>query len=146
MNNSILLALGVGTLTVVGTNLFRKAKPRPVTVLVYDAPRAGYTHLQLFLPHVISFLAMNGLGLTATLLAAAMVEYHWPWWLAPVFFFGWLIVWGFGINRLVYPDAYLKWLSRQKKITEVGFVFHGLAALFWLIVFGVASLSGLRVN
>lgn len=151
MDQGILIAIIVGAGMLGLVKLASALNPKPsqpggTVIFVPGRPRGGLSAAQLFLPHVVSFLSINALGFVSTVLSGFAVDQAWPWWSALPLILGWLIVWGFVVNPIVYPAAYRKWLESQKRITEPAYVLYGIAALVWLIANLVAVAPLLSVG
>ncbi len=134
--------------------LAASAKPKPasgsgsVLIGVKTGPRGGLSHGQLFLPHLASFIAINALGFMTSGLMSFVADHEWSWafWAYLPIAFGWLAIWGFFVNPIVYPSAYLKWLEAQNRVTEPAFFLHGASAIIWIVIILAAGMPIVRID
>ena len=143
MDWKAVIAIAIGALFIIGTDTFKfwkRKKPLARGVIIGPA-RPSYSGGRIFIAQVLSTLAINVLALISlgALLVMADQNIHWAWSIVPLF--GWLVVWGFVVNQLLFPKAYLDYVDKLPT-PPIGLLPAAICAAVWMValLFAVAPI------
>lgn len=149
MDWKAIAALIVGALIIIGTDTFKfwKKKKKPVRggIVVGGYTKASFPMGKVFIAYVLSFIGINVLALISFGVLQMMIsrDIYWVWSIIP--FFGWLFVWGFIVNPILFPKGYLDYVD-ARETPPIGSLPCALSALFWLIAMLIPASAILSVE
>lgn len=144
MDWKVIAGIAIGALFIVGTDVFKfwkRKKPVMPGGIVIGPPRPAYPAGKIFVAWVLSTIALNVLAVIAVGSLGVMADrgVYWAWSIVPMF--GWLLIWGFIVNRLLFPKGYIDSLDYSRR-PPIGSLPAAICAAVWMwvIVFAAAPM------